>query len=90
MSALKWIYDNRVDSYGLRVRRFGSRKFGLVANVMTGDPYLSSSAMGTSWRLHFGYGPFGGVDAGFAGADIRGHIWSLPGGRGLGLGWGPR
>jgi hypothetical protein len=64
MSALKWIYDNRVDSYGLRVRRFGSRKFGLVANVMTGDPYLSSSAMGTSWRLHFGYGPFGGVDAG--------------------------
>jgi hypothetical protein len=29
MSALKWIYDNRVDSYGLRVRRFGGRGLGL-------------------------------------------------------------
>jgi hypothetical protein len=85
-----WIYDNRIDSYGLRVRRFGSRKYGLVANVMTGDPYMSSSVMGTLWRFHFGYGPFGGVAAGFDSAHIRGPIWSLPGGRGVGIGWGPR
>lgn len=85
-----WLYDNRVDSYGFRVRRFGSRKYGLVANVMSGDPYLSSSVMGTLWRFHFGYGPFDGVVSGFDFTTIRYCMFSLPGGRGLGIGWGPR
>lgn len=89
MSALKWIYDSRT-TYGTTVRRFGSRKYGLVANWMSGDEHLSASVIGTVWRLHFGAGPYEGIASGWSYANVRGHIFSLPGGRGLGIGWGPR
>jgi hypothetical protein len=90
MSALQWVYDCRTDPYGLKVRRFGSRKLGVVVTWMSGDEHLSASLLGSIWRLHFGAGPFDGIAEGFGFADIRSRLWELPGGRGVGIGWGPR
>jgi hypothetical protein len=90
MSTLEWIYDSRTDRYGTKTRRFGSRKLGIVVTWMGGDEHLSDSLLGQVWRLHFGAGPFDGISEGFAGADIRGRLWELPGGRGVGIGWGAR
>jgi hypothetical protein len=90
MSALQWVYDSRTDRYGTKTRRVGSRKYGLVATWMSGDEHLSASLLVQVWRLHFGAGPYDGISEGFAFADIRVVLRELPGGRGVGIGWGAR
>jgi hypothetical protein len=84
-----WLYASR-DLHGERIRRVGSRQYGLVATYLSGDAYTSAALLATVWRFHFGLGPYGGVEAGFLDAGIRGRVWLLSGGRGLGLGWMPR
>ena len=85
-----WLYSDRTDRYGFRIRRFGSRRYGVVANHMSGDPHLSACLMATVWRFHFAAGPHDGIGEGFAGVVTRSHFWPLSGGRCIAVGWGSR
>jgi hypothetical protein len=90
MKLPSWLYSSRMTSLGDRIRRVGSRRYGLVANWISGDAYSSPALLATAWRFHFGFGPAGGIDAGFTDAGIRGRLWLLSGGRAIGIGWKPR
>jgi len=88
----RWLYESREFAAPCpeRIRRFGSRRYGLVVNYIDGDAYTSPAILGTVWRFHFGFGPGGGIEAGFIDAGIRGRLWNMRRGRYLGLGWKPR
>jgi hypothetical protein len=87
-----WLYSDRkfADPFPERITRIGSRKYGLVATYISGDAYTSPAILATVWRFHLGFGPGGGIEAGFIDAGIRGRLWNMRRGRYLGLGWKPR
>lgn len=87
-----WLYASREigGPCAERIRRVGSRQYGLVVTYIDGDAYTSPAILGTVWRFHFGFGPGGGIEAGFIDAGIRGRLWHMGRGRFLGLGWKPR
>jgi hypothetical protein len=87
-----WLYASREIGGPCpgRIRRLGSRQLGVVFTYVDGGAYTSPGILGTVWRFHFGFGPAGGIDAGFTDAGIRGRLWNMRRGRALGLGWKPR
>jgi hypothetical protein len=87
-----WLYARRERSepFPERVTRIGSRQYGLVATRISGDAYTSPATLATVGPFHFGFGPGGGIEAGFIDAGIRGRLWHVRHGRYLGLGWKPR
>ena len=87
-----WLYSSR-EFHGAcpgHIRRLGSQQYGLVVTYISGDAYTSPAILVTVWRFHLGFGPGGGIEAGFADAGIRGRLWNTGRGRSLGLGWKPR
>jgi hypothetical protein len=88
MSVPRWLYEARVDRFGGRTRRWGSRRpLGAVVTWIGGDEYMSDSWLAQVGRWCLSFGPAGGVSAGHASLPrgSRNRLWFVRGGRAIGL-----
>lgn len=85
----KWLYEERVDRYGFRTRRWGSRRpLRLVLTIFDGDEWPAAYMLGIG-KLGVQVGPEDGVTEGHAGMPpgSRAHAWFPRRGWAIGVSW---
>lgn len=80
------LYEDRT-VLGIRIRRWGSRRIGVVVNYIDADRHTSGSLAAQVGRWCFDFGPAGQLDAGHASLPkgTRSRLWPVAKGRAFGL-----